>query len=60
MIGTKELLKLVKEKKLVENLSERELENPEGAGFDLRAGEIFRIKEGESFLGESIASIESG
>ena len=51
MIGTKELLKLVKEKKLVENLSERELENPEGAGFDLRAGEIFRIKEGESFLG---------
>jgi deoxycytidine triphosphate deaminase len=41
----------VKEKKLVENLCERELENPEGAGFDLRAGEFFRIKEGEAFLG---------
>lgn len=51
MIGTKELLKLVKEQKLVENLSERELTNPEGAGFDLRVGEVFRIKEGESFLG---------
>ena len=52
MIGTKELLKLVRENKLVENLSERELENPEGAGFDLRVGEVFIIKEGESFLGE--------
>ena len=52
MIGTKELLKLVKENNLVENLSERELTNPEGAGFDLRVGEVFRIKDGESFLGE--------
>ena len=52
MIGTKELLKLVKENNLVENLSERELKNPEGAGFDLRVGEIFRIKDGEAFLGE--------
>lgn len=52
MIGTKELLKLVKENKLVENLCSRELENPEGAGFDLRVGEIFKIKEGEAFLGE--------
>lgn len=51
MIGTKELLKLVKNKKLVENLSERELTNPEGAGFDLRIGEAFRIMKGESFLG---------
>ena len=52
MIGTKELLRLVKEQNLVENLSERELTNPEGAGFDLRVGEVFRIKDGESFLGE--------
>lgn len=51
MIGTKELLNLVRENKLVENLSERELTNPEGAGFDLRVGEVFRIKDGESFLG---------
>ncbi|MCX6749069.1 MAG: dCTP deaminase [Candidatus Pacearchaeota archaeon] len=53
MIGTKELLKLVQEKKLVENLCSRELENPEGAGFDLRLGEIFKINEGQAFLGEN-------
>ena len=53
MIGANELLRLVEEEKLVENLSERELKNPEGAGFDLRVGEIFRIKDGEAFLGET-------
>jgi deoxycytidine triphosphate deaminase len=52
MIGTKELLRLVKEINLVENLCDRELINPEGAGFDLRVGEVFEIKEGDSFLGE--------
>ena len=43
IIGPKLLLKLVKSKKLVENLSERELTNPEGAGFDLRLGEVYKI-----------------
>ena len=43
-------MKLVKEKKLVENLSERELKNPEGAGFDLRIGELYEIS-GKGFLG---------
>ena len=52
MIGTKQLLELVREKKLVENLCSRELENPEGTGFDLRVGEVFRIKDGEAYLGE--------
>jgi deoxycytidine triphosphate deaminase len=51
ILGVKELLKLVKEKKLVENLSERELRNPEGAGFDLRMGEIYKISD-KGFLGE--------
>lgn len=50
VLGIDKLLKLVKEKKLVENLSERELKNPEGAGFDLRVGEIYEIK-GKGFLG---------
>ena len=50
ILGVKELLKLVKEKKLVENLSERELKSPEGAGFDLRIGEIYEIS-GKGFLG---------
>lgn len=50
ILGPKQLLQLVKTKKLVENLSERELTNPEGAGFDLRLGEVYRIK-GDAFLG---------
>ncbi|MCL4375082.1 hypothetical protein M1523_04465 [Patescibacteria group bacterium] len=52
IIGPKILLKLVKTKKLVENLSERELTNPEGAGFDLRLGELYKIS-GRAFLGIS-------
>jgi deoxycytidine triphosphate deaminase len=53
IIGPKELLRLVKKIKLVENLSERELTNPEGAGFDIRLGEIYKLKKGKStaFLG---------
>jgi len=50
ILGIKELHKLVKEKKLVENLCEREQNNPEGAGFDLRLGEIYEL-EGDGFLG---------
>lgn len=50
VLGPKKLLELVKTKKLVEGLSERELTNPEGAGFDLRLGEVYRIK-GQAFLG---------
>ncbi len=50
VLGVDKLLKLVKEKKLVEDLCQRELENPEGAGFDLRLGEIHTLK-GEGFLG---------
>lgn len=52
ILGPKKLLELVKTKKLVEGLSNRELENPEGAGFDLRLGEVFKIS-GEAFLGET-------
>ena len=62
VLGPKILLKLVKERRLVENLSERELINPEGAGFDLRLGEVFRIT-GAAFLGEThrkTPDVESG
>lgn len=51
ILGPKKLLQLVKTKKLVEDLSKRELTNPEGAGFDLRLGEVYEIK-GDAFLGE--------
>ncbi len=68
ILGPKKLLKLVKTKKLVEGLSKRELANPEGAGFDLRLGEVYEIS-GKAFLGEeyrktpdikSIKKFESG
>lgn len=52
ILGPKKLLELVKEIKLVEGLSERELTNPEGAGFDLRLGEVYTIS-GDAFLGET-------
>ncbi len=52
ILGPKKLLELVHKKKLVEGLSERELTNPEGAGFDLRLGEVYKIS-GTAFLGET-------
>lgn len=52
ILGPQELLKLVKSKNLVEGLSDRELTNPEGAGFDLRLGEVYKIS-GNAFLGET-------
>jgi deoxycytidine triphosphate deaminase len=50
ILGIKELHKLVKEDSLVEGLCERELNNPEGAGFDLCLEEVHEI-EGDGFLG---------
>lgn len=50
ILGIKELHRLVKEQKLVENLCEREVNNPEGAGFDLRMGEVYELT-GDGFLG---------
>jgi deoxycytidine triphosphate deaminase len=52
ILGPQKLLELVKDITLVEGLSERELTNPEGAGFDLRLGEVYKIS-GEAFLGET-------
>jgi deoxycytidine triphosphate deaminase len=49
-LGVKKLLELVEKNKLVENLSERELKTPEGAGFDLRIGELYEIS-GSGFMG---------
>src|SRR4030066_2012788 len=51
ILGPKKLLERVKKIKLVEGLAERELKTPEGAGFDLRLGELYKIK-GKAFLGE--------
>jgi deoxycytidine triphosphate deaminase len=50
ILGIKKLHELVSEVKLVENLCEREMKNPEGAGFDLRLGEVYELS-GDGFLG---------
>ena len=51
ILGTDILLQLVEQDNLVEGLAARELENPEGAGFDLRVGKIQTLGDGEAFLG---------
>jgi len=50
VLGIKKLHELVNNKGLLENLSERELKNPEGAGFDLRIGELYEM-QGQGFMG---------
>ncbi|MDP2873821.1 MAG: hypothetical protein Q8N84_00790 [bacterium] len=49
IISAAHILSINEKYNLIENLAEREL-NPEGTGFDLRAGEIYRLKSG-GFLG---------
>lgn len=54
VLGVDKLLQLVNPpaggEKLVENLCERELTNPEGAGFDLCLGKVHRVS-GKGFMG---------
>lgn len=50
VLGVDKLLGLVKGKKLVQGLCERELKNPEGSGFDLCIGKIHEIS-GRAFMG---------
>jgi len=50
VLGSKRLLELVKKQNLIENLSERELTNPESCVFDIRIKEISQLK-GKGFLG---------
>ena len=50
VLGIEQLLTLVKENSLVTNLSERELTSSEGAGFDLRIGELYEVS-GQGLLG---------
>jgi len=52
ILGIKKLHELVASEKLAENLCEREMNNPEGAGFDLRLGEVYELlEEKDGFLG---------
>jgi len=62
------VLELNEQYNLVSNLCERELENPEGVGFDIRFDEVYKLN-GDGFLGikdrktpdiETVASIANG
>lgn len=50
ILGINKLHQLIKDINLVDGLCGRELNNPEGAGFDLRLAEVYSI-EGAGFLG---------
>lgn len=50
IISALRILKLNERHNILENLAERELNNPEGSGIDIRVGEVYRIA-GDSFLG---------
>ena len=51
VVGLDTILELVKlEEKLLEDLGERELTNPEGVGVDLRLGSIHKIIKGGAFI----------
>ena len=45
------ILELNSKYHLVEGLCERDSENPEGVGLDLRVGEVYRLDETNGFLG---------
>ncbi len=50
VLGIDQVLKRVREENLIENLGQRELENPEGVGVDLRLGAVYKIAEGGAFI----------
>lgn len=50
VLGINEVLRRIKKEKLVENPGERELENPEGVGIDLRLGVIYQIIKGGAYI----------
>lgn len=50
ILSAVKVLELNNKHNLVQDLCDRELNNPEGCGFDLRVGRVERIK-GDSFLG---------
>lgn len=50
LLGQDHISKRINEDKLLENLGERDLNNPEGVGRDLRLGAVFKISEGGAFI----------
>ena len=50
VLGIDEVLRRVREEGMITDLGQRELENPEGVGVDLRLGQVHVISEGGAFI----------
>jgi deoxycytidine triphosphate deaminase len=50
VLGIDEIHRRIKEESLIEGLGDRELNNPEGVGMDLRLGAVHEMVEGGAFL----------
>jgi deoxycytidine triphosphate deaminase len=50
VLGLDQVLKRIKKEKLVENLGDRDLSNPEGVGLDIRLGAVYTIIKGGAFI----------
>lgn len=50
VLGIDEIHKRVKKDKLIENIGQRDLDNPEGVGIDLRLGSVHKIVKGGAFI----------
>ena len=54
VLGIDEVLRRIKKENLIENLGNRELNNPEGVGVDLRLGAVYEIFSGGAFIGAGL------
>lgn len=50
VLGLDQTHKLIKRDGLLKNLGQRDLENPEGVGVDLRLGAVYKITKGGAFI----------
>lgn len=50
VLGINEIHKRIKKHGLIKNLGQRELENPEGVGIDLRLGSVHKIIKGGAYI----------
>lgn len=59
VLGLNEIHKRIKKSALLKNLGQRDLNNPEGVGIDLRLGSVHRVVKGGAFI-EADSDIKPG
>src|SRR5436305_10691623 len=50
IIGLDNIIKRIKEDKLIENIGDRDMNTPEGCGIDFRLGSAHKIIRGEAYI----------